>query len=366
MNTYSLLELCDFRKGSFATLKTAPGPYPMVVTASYRRSAAEWDIEGPAVCIPLVSSTGHGDAALHRLHYQEGKFALANLLVALLPKAPDICLAKYLYYLLTAKKEQYLVPLMAGTANVSLREKDIAGVQVNLPCIDEQRKTVAMLDHAGAMLNELSRLRQEVDSAVIELCRSVLHRAPAVPTKMRDILTLRKPDVSVIPSEPYQFAGVNCFGGGVFVGRSRVGREFSYSTLTTLAEGNFVYPKLMAWEGALGIVPPECNGLVVSPEFPVFELDSKKVLPETLDIYFRSPSVWPKLAAISTGTNVRRRRLHPSEFLDFEMPLPAMEIQFKLREIAKSAMSVARLRLSTKAEFESLLTSTIHHSFCQL
>ena len=32
--------------------------------------------------------------------------------------------------------------------------------------------------------------------------------------------------------------------------------------LTRLRAGDFVYPKLMAWEGAFGVVPPECEGIV--------------------------------------------------------------------------------------------------------
>jgi type I restriction enzyme S subunit len=89
----------------------------------------------------------------------------------------------------------------------------------------------------------------------------------------------------------------------------------------------------MAWEGALGVVPPECDSLVVSPEFPVFEIDESQVLWETLDVYFRTPSVWPILSAASTGTNVRRRRLNPADFLSFEMPLPLMSTQLLLREV---------------------------------
>ena len=92
----------------------------MVVTADFRRSASTYQLEGPAVCVPLISSTGHGDAAIHRVHYQEGKFALANLLVALLPNDSSVCNAKYLYHLLMARKDELLVPLMLGTANVSL------------------------------------------------------------------------------------------------------------------------------------------------------------------------------------------------------------------------------------------------------
>ena len=66
--------------------------------SSFRRSAESYQIDGAAVCVPLISSTGHGDAALHRVHYEEGKFAVANLLVALIPKDPTHCDAKYLYH----------------------------------------------------------------------------------------------------------------------------------------------------------------------------------------------------------------------------------------------------------------------------
>lgn len=158
---YRLGELCQFVKGVSPTLKTLPGEYPLVVTADYRRTASTWQIEGPAVCIPLISSTGHGDAALHRVHYQEGKFALANLLVALLPKDPLICDAKYLYHLLMAKKDDLLVPLMLGTANVSLKEKDIAGVEVLLPALVEQRRIVARIDELAAQVDEVCALRKE-------------------------------------------------------------------------------------------------------------------------------------------------------------------------------------------------------------
>ena len=130
---YKLGELCAMVKGTSPTMKTEPGDYPLVVTAAQRRSSTTWQLAEPAVCIPLISSTGHGHAALHRVHYQEGKFALANLLVALLPKDPAQCNPKYLYYLLMAKKNELLVPLMIGTANVSLKETDIAQVEVLLP-----------------------------------------------------------------------------------------------------------------------------------------------------------------------------------------------------------------------------------------
>ena len=63
-----------------------------------------------------------------------------------------------------------------------------------------------------------------------------------------------EPDIQVDPGTEYQFAGVYCFGKGVFRGQRRVGNEFAYRRLTRLNLGDFLYPKLMAWERAFGIV----------------------------------------------------------------------------------------------------------------
>jgi type I restriction enzyme S subunit len=149
-------------------------------------------------------------------------------------------------------------------------------------------------------------------------------------TSLRELMTLRPPDIEVAPNNLYHFAGVYCFVRGLFAGQKKQGLEFAYKRLTRLRSGDFVYPKLMAWEGALAVVPPECDGLYVSPEFPVFEIDTKQAEPKYLDYYFRRRSVWPKLSGESTGTNVRRRRLHPSSFLRYEIELPPLAEQQRI------------------------------------
>jgi restriction endonuclease S subunit len=146
LTLHRLGDICKFVKGTSRTMDTLPGPYPLVVTAAFRRSSNEYQLEGAAVCIPLVSSTGHGDAAIHRLHYQDSKFALANFLVALLPKTEKVYCTKYLYWYLNTHRDDILVPLMKGTANVSLKDKDIADVHVPLPSFEEQERIVARLE----------------------------------------------------------------------------------------------------------------------------------------------------------------------------------------------------------------------------
>jgi type I restriction enzyme S subunit len=171
---YRIGDVCSIIRGIYPTLKTEPGKYPLVVTAAFRRSSSTFQLEGPAVCVPLISSTGHGDAALHRVHYQEGKFALANLLVALISKDKAICDPKYLYHLLMAKKDEYFVPLMLGTANVSLKEQDIAGVEITLPSLQEQRRIVSRIEELASRVEKARELRKQSAAGINDFIPSYL------------------------------------------------------------------------------------------------------------------------------------------------------------------------------------------------
>lgn len=351
-------------KGISPTLKTPPGGYPLVVTAEFRRTSDSWQLEGPAVCVPLISSTGHGDAALHRVHYQEGKFALANLLVALLPNNPAECDARYLYHLLMARKDELLVPLMQGTANVSLKVEDIAGVEVSLPSIAEQRRVATRIEELTTQIMEARSLRHQANAEANVLLRSIIaNDEHATLTPIRELVKLRPPDVKVCAEGTYKFAGVYSFGRGVFQGAEKSGMEFAYTRLTRIRGGDFIYPKLMAWEGAFGVVPPECEGCFVSPEFPVFEVDEERIFHEVMDVYFRTPSVWPKVAGESTGTNVRRRRLHPTDFLEYQMPVPSRETQLTLRKVKAQVDVLKRLQSKTAAELDALLPAILDRAF---
>ena len=64
----SLGELCTLVKGTSPISKTPPGAYPLITTGEEHRTAESYQLDGEAVCIPLISSTGHGHASLKRVH----------------------------------------------------------------------------------------------------------------------------------------------------------------------------------------------------------------------------------------------------------------------------------------------------------
>ena len=143
--SYMISEICNIEKGKTPIQKAVPGEYPMVVTTSERRTCDSYQFELPAVCIPLVSSRGHGVASLNHVYYQEGKFALGNILCALTPKEKSMLCAKYLYYYFEMTKDYTLVPLMKGGANVSLRIDDIEKIRIPVPSFEQQEHIVSSL-----------------------------------------------------------------------------------------------------------------------------------------------------------------------------------------------------------------------------
>ncbi len=256
------------------------------------------------------------------------------------------------------------VRAQGSTNYAAIRSKDVLEYEIPLPPLAEQRRVVGRIEELAGEIEAARRLRGEAVAEAEALCRAILASDPeATPTPMRDLVRLREPDVAVKPDGTYQFAGVYCFGRGAFRGQEKTGLEFAYPRLTTLHAGDFVYPKLMAWEGAFAVVSPECDGCVVSTEFPVFEVNEERVLHEALDTYFRTPSVWPEIAGSSTGTNVRRRRLNPQDFLNYQFPLPSRETQERLRAVRVEVDRMQGLGASVQSDLDALLPSVLDRAF---
>lgn len=253
-----------------------------------------------------------------------------------------------------------------GSRRIRVQPDKVLAHRIPLPCLAEQQALVARLDALATKTREVDEHLEAVERDAQRLVRSYIF-SPAGATsgkrRMSDLVSQRQPDVVVDASATYRFAGVYSFGRGVFPSAVKSGAEFSYERLSTVHAGDFIYPKLMAWEGALGVVPNSCDGMVVSPEFPVFAVNREAVLPEVLDIYFRTPDVWPMLAEISGGTNARRRRLQPSTFLSYEMPLPSMHKQIELLAIHRHVEGLKARHAAIREANAALLPATLERIF---
>lgn len=172
-------DICKIEKGATGIASAVPGEFPLVVTAVERKTCSTYQFDCDAVCIPLVSSSGHGKKSLNNVHFQSGKFALGTILCAVIPKNSHELDARYLHQYLQFYKDTVLVPLMKGAANVSLSMKDIAGVEIPLPPIEKQRelsemfvslqeKNLEFKKETDKQIEYVKRLRQSILQDAIE------------------------------------------------------------------------------------------------------------------------------------------------------------------------------------------------------
>lgn len=196
MDFVKLKDLCEFEKGSTGLAKAEPGDYPLVATGAKRKSCNTYQFDTKAVCIPLVSSTGHGHASLKNVHYQEEKFALGSILVALTSKDKNRLDIQFLHLYLSQLKDQVLVPLMSGAANVALSVKKIQDIEIPLPPIERQRQIV---ERFKSIMREEDELKSELTGQQIllkKLRQQILQEA--IEGKLTSDWRAKNPDVEPV------------------------------------------------------------------------------------------------------------------------------------------------------------------------
>ena len=192
-----LKEVCTLTKGTHSSTKTAPGNYPLIVTAEEWLTSTDYQIEGEAVCVPLISSTGHGKASIKRIHFVSGKFAVANLLAALRPTDFEVLNTKFLYLVLDSLKDE-MAGLMKGAANVSMKVEDLAEFKIPLPPLEVQNEIVA----------EIEGYKKVIDGACA-------------------VLDNYHPHIPIHPEWPFKELGEVC----------RLGRGFAFRSEDYVSEG---------------------------------------------------------------------------------------------------------------------------------
>jgi hypothetical protein len=120
-----------------------------------------------------------------------------------------------------------------------------------------------------------------------------------------------------------------------------LGGETSYQVLYPLRVDQVVLSRLFAWEGAVALVTPEFDGCYVSSEFPTFEVNRERALPEYIGHVLRWPTFHNQLAGVTRGLGQRRQRVHAEEFLALSVPLPPIPTQARIVEHLNRVSSVS-------------------------
>ena len=163
-------EIANIEKGKIGIQKAIKGIYPLVVTSEERLSSNEYHFEGASVIVPLVSSTGHGHASMKRIHYQDGKYAVGNILGVIQTYLPNFFNTRFLFNYLDYYKEQFFVEKMKGAANVSLKLSSIQETPIPVIPISAQNKYEELMQYCDQLetsVKESQKLNEQLLQQVL-------------------------------------------------------------------------------------------------------------------------------------------------------------------------------------------------------
>ena len=188
-----------------------------------------------------------------------------------------------------------------------------------------------------------------------------------VKTALEELLTKVSDPVQVEPGKEYPHFGIYSFARGLFKKAPLLGDEIKASKLYRVREGQFIYGRLNAYEGAFAVINKEIDGHHVSNEFPAFECNAERVRPEFLLAYFSTPSVWEglkrKVTGIGGGAGNRRIRLKENVLLAEGIWLPPIEWQRNIKATSDKLSKLKKDHDSVNIQLEALLPSILDKAF---
>lgn len=320
-----LSEVASIVKGKSSSTKTPSGDYPLVLMAENFKTSSHFDFEGRGVCVPLMTAASTGVAVMKRVHYIEGKFALANLLAFVQPKNENILDPKYLYRVLLSEVDN-LAKLMKGAANVSMKTYDLEGYEIPLPPIEIQREIIAELDGYQKIIDAARTIVQTYKPTIkinpeweIKLVSEISERVTKGTTPTTAGFQYKDSGVNFVKVEsvtesgdfiPAKFAHVE----------DKCHQAFKRSQLK---EGDVLF----SIAGALGrvaqvdasILPANTNQAlsIITP--------THEVLPSYLAHVLKSDLIAKTLDGLKVG--VAQSNLSLAQVSNFKIPLPPIEVQ---------------------------------------
>jgi type I restriction-modification system DNA methylase subunit len=167
-------ELFDIARGTVGAAQADGGEFPLITTSEEQKWHSRWTFDAEAICVPTVSSTGHGHASIKRIHYVSGKFSAATITAVMCKKKDADIHVPYVYWYLLAHKDELLVPLMRGSANVSLSDERLGKLRIPVPGKTKQLALVKDLVQIRVQETETKNRLKALEQAAEESLEALL------------------------------------------------------------------------------------------------------------------------------------------------------------------------------------------------
>ena len=176
--------------------------------------------------------------------------------------------------------------------------------------------------------------------------------------RIGDFLIKSRSLVNIEDDVLYKRVTVRINNNGVTLRDTQKGVNIGTKKQYAVKAGQFIVSKIDARNGAFGIIPEGLEGAIVTNDFPLFDVNREKILPQFL-LLITTTKVFVKFAQSCSSGTTNRQRMDIEMFLNQKIPLPSLAEQNrimsafekKLREAQKLEEDVAK----TNDELETCL-----------
>lgn len=147
--------------------------------------------------------------------------------------------------------------------------------------------------------------------------------------RIGSFLVKSKDTIEVQDDVEYKQVTIKINNGGVVPrnnGETILGSKIGTKRQHVVHARQFIMSKIDARNGAYGIVPEELDGAIVTNDFPVFDVDTEKIIPQFLVLVSTTEKFVEFARKCSSGTT-NRKRIDIDAFLNQQIPLPSIEEQ---------------------------------------
>ncbi len=182
--------------------------------------------------------------------------------------------------------------------------------------------------------------------------------------RLSEVLARSTTSVAIVPDQGYHEITVKLWGKGVVLRGNVSGADIGGTRRFVAKAGQFILSRIDARNGAIGIVPPNLDGAVVSNDFPLFDIASTELEPAFLGWLTKTHDFVELCQRASEGTT-NRVRLQEERFLALEIPLPPLaeqrRIVARIEELAAQIAEARSIRHHAAEEAEALAKAALKH-----
>ncbi|MCQ2285814.1 MAG: restriction endonuclease subunit S, partial [Bacteroidales bacterium] len=177
-------------------------------------------------------------------------------------------------------------------------------------------------------------------SARYMINRQVLFNHKFQLNKLSSFLTKGGTITTIDDNGKYKRITVKTKNGGVCLRDIVTGKNIGTKKQWLVSEGLFIISKIDARNGAMGIIPKELNGAIVTNDFPIFNIDKGSIVPQYLLLVTTTERFVEFVQKCSSGTT-NRQRVDVNDFLDVKIPIPSLSDQQALVEAYNAKIKAA-------------------------